>query len=81
MTLNRKRYFLILLLITIPIMALFYSVPNPINCNNLNVYSKENETIKCTEKISSLTIKGSNNLICDSSTGVCGPPPGWYPTD
>ena len=73
----RKKIFLILLLITIPIMALFYHISNPINSQNSIVYGKENELIKYTEKISPLIIKENNNLICDSSTGTCGPPPGW----
>ena len=77
----RKRIFLKLLLITIPILVLFYSVSHPIDCKNTNVYSKENGIIKYTEKISPLIIKENNNLICDSSTGVCGPPPGWYSID
>lgn len=73
----RKKIFLLLLLI-IPIMVLFYNVSNPINYQNTIVYGKENEMIKYTEKISPLIIKENNNLICDSSTGTCGPPPGWY---
>ena len=75
----RKRIFLILLLITLPITVLFYSVSNSINinCKNTIVYAKENEMIKYTEKISPLIIKENNNLICDSLTGICGPPPGW----
>jgi hypothetical protein len=73
----RKKIFLILLLITIPIMALFYHISNPINSQNSIVYGKENELTKYTEKISPLIIKENNDLICDSSTGICGPPPGW----
>jgi hypothetical protein len=62
-------------------MILFYSVPNPINCNDANIYSMENEIIKSMEKINPLIIQGNNNLICDTSTGICGPPPEWYTTD
>ena len=74
----RKKIFLILLLITIPIMVLFYNVSNSANCKNAIAYGKENEIIKYTEKISPLITQENNNLICDSSTGTCGPPPGWY---
>jgi len=74
----RKKIFLILLLITIPIMVLFYNVSNSANCKNTIAYGKENEIIKYTEKISPLITQENNNLICDSSTGTCGPPPGWY---
>ena len=81
MIFHSKRILFILLLMTIPIMILFYSVPNPINCNDANVYSKENEIIKSMEKINPLIIQENNNLICDTSTGICGPPPGWYSTD
>ena len=81
MIFHRKRIFLMLLLITIPIMVLFYSVPNPINCNDANVYSMKNEIIKSMEKINPLIIQENNNQICDSSTGTCGPPLGWYSTD
>jgi len=73
MIFHSKRILFILLLMTIPIMILFYSVPNPINCNDANVYSME--------KINPLIIQENNNLICDTSTGICGPPPGWYSTD
>jgi len=60
-------------------MVLFYNISNPININfkNTIVYAKENEMIKYTEKTSPLIIQENNNLICDSSTGICGPPPGW----
>jgi len=74
----RKKIFLILLLVTIPIMALFYHISNPINPQNSIVYGKENEIIKYTEKISPLITQENNDLICDSSTGTCCPPPGWY---
>ena len=79
MMILRKRTFLILSLITTLIMVLFYNISNPINinCKNIIVYAKENEMIKYTEKISPLIIQENNNLICDSSTGICGPPPGW----
>ncbi len=75
----RKRMFLMLSLMTILIMVLFYNISSPINinCKNTIVYAKENEIIKYTEKISPLIIKENNNLICDSSTGICSPPPGW----
>ena len=49
----------------LPISVLFYSV-------SLSMNGKSKNTI---------VIKADNHLICDSSTGVCGPPPGWYAKD
>ena len=62
-------------------MVLFYNVPSPVKCNNTNVYNRESNIIKYTEKISPLAIKENNCQICNSLTGVCAPPPDWYTTD
>jgi hypothetical protein len=61
----KKRVFPILLIIILPISVLFYSVSQ----------SMDEKTIHTT------IIKADNHLICDSSTGVCGPPEGWYAED
>ena len=81
MTYFRKKMFLVFLFITMPIIVLFFNTSHTMNFNNTNVYSKENGMIKYTEKISPLIIMENNNLICDSSTGVCGPPSGWYSSE
>jgi len=61
----KRRVFPILLLMILPITVLFYSVSQ----------SMDNKLIHTT------IIKEDNHLICDSSTGVCGPPEGWYAED
>jgi len=63
--LMRKKMVLILLAIIIPITVLSYSVSQSMNKKSIH----------------STIIKGDNKLICDSSTGVCGPPEGWYAKD
>jgi len=46
-----------------------------------NIYIKEINIDKYVRDINTLTIAENNNQICDSLTGVCTPPPGWYSTN
>jgi hypothetical protein len=48
---------------------------------DVNIYGKEINIDEYTEDVNILTINGNINQICDSSKGVCGPPPGWYSTN
>ena len=80
----RKKIFLRLLLIVLPFIILSHNIPCPSIWNDANACNKEEEEdriVVYTEKISPLIVKESNILICDSLSGVCGPPSGWYVKD
>jgi len=78
---SRKNISHTVLLITLTIVVLVCSVIYSINSENANIYSKEINIDKYTEDVKILTINGNINQVCDSSKGVCGPPPGWYSTN
>jgi len=81
MIISRKNIFHTVLLITLTIVALVYGVIYSINSEDVNIYSKEINIDKHVEKINTLTINENKKQLCDSSTGVCPPPPGWYSTN
>ncbi len=78
---SRKNISRTVLLITLTIVVLVYSGIYSINSEDANIYSKEINIDEYTEDVNILTINGNNNQVCDSSTGVCTPPPGWYSTN
>jgi len=77
----RKKISFLLLLAIIPFTVLFYNVSQSMNDKNTDVDNKENGIIEYNQKIESTIIEEGNNLICNSSSGVCGPPQGWYSKD
>ncbi len=78
---SRKNIFRTVLLITLTIVVLFYGGIYSINSEDANIYSKEINIDEYTKDVNNLTINGNNNQFCDSSKGVCGPPPEWYSTN
>jgi hypothetical protein len=78
---SRKNISRTVLLITLTIVVLVYSVIYPINSKDANIYSKEINIDEYTEDVNILAINGNINQVCDSSKGVCGPPPSWYSTN
>jgi len=81
MIISRKNIFRTVLLISFTILVLAYGVTSSINSENVNTYCKEINIDKHVEDINTLTIPENNNQICDSLTGICNPPPGWYVTN
>ena len=81
MIISRKSIFRTVLLISLIIVTLVYGVTYLMDIKDANIYSKEINTDKYIEDVNTLTISENNNQICNSSTGVCTPPPGWYSTN
>jgi len=81
MIISRKNIFRIVILISLTIVTLAYGVLYLMDIGDANTYSKEININKYTEDVNILTINGNINQVCDSSTGVCTPPPGWYSTN
>ena len=81
MIISRKSIFRTVLLISLTIVTLVYGVTYLMDVEDANIYSKEINIDKYTKDVNTLTITENNNQICDSSTGVCTPPPGWYSTN
>jgi len=81
MIISRKSIFRTVLLISLAIVTLVYGVTYLMDIKDANIYSKEINIDKYTEDVNTLTITENNNQICNSSTGVCTPPPGWYSTN
>ena len=81
MIISRKNIFRTVLLISLTIVTLVYGVTYLMDIKDANIYSREINIDKYTEDINTLTITENNNQICNSSTGVCTPPPGWYSTN
>jgi len=69
------------LLISLTIVTLVYGVTYLMDIEDANIYIKEINIDKYVRDINTLIITENNNQICDSSTGVCTPPPGWYSTN
>ena len=78
MIISGKSIFRTVLLISLTIVTLVYGVTYLSDSEDANIYSKETNIDKYSEDINTLIIPENNNQICDSSTGVCTPPPGWY---
>ena len=78
---SRKSIFRTVLLISLTIVTLVYGVTYSIDIEEANIYSKEINIDRDVEDINALIIPENNNQICDSLTGVCIPPPGWYSTN
>jgi len=75
----RKNIFYKGLLIFLVIIAPFILVvQTSLNDENTSSYSKEIKIDKYTESINNSCISENNGQICNSSTGICGPPTGWY---
>jgi len=81
MIISRKSIFHTVLLISLTIATLIYGVTYLMNIEDTNIYLKEINIDKYVRDINTLTITENNNQICDSLTGVCTPPPGWYSTN
>jgi hypothetical protein len=67
----KKIFFLVLLIILTLVYITNYYLMN----ENTNIYSQEININKPIEHINNLTINDKN--VCNSSIGVCPPPPGW----
>ena len=78
MIISRKNISRAVFLISLTIVTLIYGVTYLVNIEDANIYSKEINIDEYNEKVNNLTINGNINQVCDSSTGVCTPPPGWY---
>ncbi len=78
MIIFRKSIFRTALLISLTIVTLVCGTTYLMDIEDVNTYSKEINLDKYTEDVNTLTITENNNQICNSSTGVCGPPPSWY---
>ena len=81
MIISRKSIFRTAVLISLTIVTLVYGITYFIDIEDVNIYSKEINIDEYIEDVNILTINGNINQICDSSTGVCTPPPGWYSTN
>jgi len=81
MIISRKNISRTVFLISLTIVTLIYGVTYLVNIEDANIYSKEINIDEYNEKVNNLTINGNINQVCDSSTGVCTPPPGWYSTN
>jgi len=81
MKISRKSIFHTVFLISLTIVTLVFGVTYFMDIEDTNVYSKEININEYSEDVNILTINGNINQICDSSKGVCGPPPGWYSTN
>jgi len=81
MIISRKSIFRTVLLISLTILVLAYGATSSINSENANIYCKEIIINRNIEDINTLIIPENHNQICDSSTGVCGPPTAWYSTN
>ncbi len=81
MIISRKNISRTVLLISLTIVILVYGVTYPIDVEDANIYSKEINIDEYIEDVHILTLNGNINQVCDSSTGVCGPPAGWYSTN
>jgi hypothetical protein len=81
MIISRKSIFGTVLLISLTILVLAYGVTSSINSENANTYCKEINIDRDVEGINTLIVPEKNNQICDSLTGICNPPPGWYVTN
>jgi len=75
----RKNIFYKGLLIFLVIIAPFILVvQTSLNNENTNIYSKEIKIDKYAESTNSSFVSENNDQICNSSTGICSPPLGWY---
>ena len=81
MTASKKNVSIIVLLSAFIIVILFFSVIYPINSENTNIYSKETIISQEPKDTVILQLKEDRKKLCNSSTGFCGPPAGWYPTN
>ena len=70
---NFKVAIILLLLMTFLLFEEFSSL-NSENCNRSGNKMKINNKV---ENISNSILPENNSQICDSHTGICGPPPGW----
>jgi len=81
MIISGKSIFRTVLLISLTIVTLVYGLTYLLDSEDANIYSKEINIDEYTEDVKILTINGNINQVCNSLTGVCGPPPGWYSTN
>ena len=81
MIISRKNISRTVFLISLTIVTLVCGVTYLMDIEDVNIYSKEINIDEYTEDVNILTINGNINQVCDSSTGVCTPPPGWYSTN
>ena len=81
MIISRKSIFRTVLLISLTIVTLVYGVTYLMDIEDVNIFIKEINVDKYVRDVNTLTITENNNQICNSSTGVCTPPPGWYSTN
>ena len=80
MIISEKSMFRILLLISLTIAGLFYGAIAYLDSGNAETYCQEINNDQQVEAVNTFIITENNNQVCDSSTGVCGPPTAWYST-
>ncbi|MHA1442899.1 MAG: hypothetical protein ACTSPK_13730 [Candidatus Heimdallarchaeota archaeon] len=78
MIIFRKSLSHTVLLISLTIVILVCGATSSIDSENVNTCRKEINIDKHVEGINTLIIPEDSNQICDSLTGICKPPPGWY---
>jgi len=81
MIISRKSIFRTAVFISLTIVTLVYGVTYSLDIEEANIYSKEINIDRNVEDINTLIIPENNHQICDSLTGICSPPPGWYLTN
>jgi len=81
MIISRKAIFRTAVLISLTIVTLVYGVTYSLDIEETNIYSKEINIDRDAEDINTLIIPENNHQICDSLTGICNPPLGWYLTN
>lgn len=70
---NFKVAIILLLLMTFLLFEELYSL----NSENCSISANKMKINKKVENTSNSILPENNIQICDSHTGICGPPPGW----
>jgi len=70
---NFKVAIILLLLMTF----LLFEELSSLNSENCNISGNKMKINNKVENISNSILPENNSQICDSHTGICGPPPGW----
>lgn len=71
---NYKVVIILMLLLT---LLLFVEISS-LKSENFYISGNEIKMDYKAENISSSILPKNNGKICNSHTGICGPPPGWY---
>ncbi|HER24911.1 MAG TPA: hypothetical protein ENO17_07685 [Candidatus Atribacteria bacterium] len=78
MIISKKSIFHTVLLISLTITTLVYGASSCLTTEDATTYCQEITIDQPIEEVNTLVIPENNNMICDSLTGTCGPPSGWY---